>query len=307
MSEYQYYDFYAIDRSLSREEIAKVRTYSSRVNPSARRAIFEYNYSDFRYDEEAVLLEHFDMMLYVSNFGGRRLMMKFPKDLVSYETLKEYDIDVAYDYIQEIKVSQKGSYVLIALHHSIEEGDWVEGEGMLDDMLPIRNQILNGDYRALMLGWLHLVNINPEITDNKTTPPIPPNLKELDYSLESFTNFWEIDLDLIAAASAYSQSEKLNSDEELLAQIPRLSNQEKDQYLAALLNNDTKGQYELRKRLRELHGGAVNPPQEDSKTIGAIKEEVAKQHKARLEKESLAAKVELEQKMDKIEKRQAAL
>ena len=32
------------------------------------------------------------MMLYVSNWGGRRLLMKFPSNLVSYEELKEFEI-----------------------------------------------------------------------------------------------------------------------------------------------------------------------------------------------------------------------
>ena len=200
MSEYQYYDFYSIDRSLSREEIETVRGYSSRVNPSPRRATFVYHYSDFRYDEEEVLNKFFDIMLYVANWGSRRLLLKFPQNLVSNKALREYEIDASEEYSRGIKVFQKGSNVLVDMYHSTECGGWLEGEGMLDELLPLRGQILSGDYRVLYLGWLHLAFENPEIPDDLHEPSLPANLTDLDYSLESFVNFWEIDVDLISAA-----------------------------------------------------------------------------------------------------------
>ena len=130
MSSYQYYDFYAIDRPLSKEEIDTISTYSSRVEPTSRRATFVYNYSDFRYEEEEVLNDFFDMMLYIANWGTRRLMMKFPADLVPYKKLQAFDIDVGYDFAQEIRVKKRESNVLIDMHFSTDDrGGWVDGEG----------------------------------------------------------------------------------------------------------------------------------------------------------------------------------
>ena len=47
MSEYQYYEFQAIDRTLTQEERAAISQLSSRVKPTATSAIFTYSYGDF--------------------------------------------------------------------------------------------------------------------------------------------------------------------------------------------------------------------------------------------------------------------
>ncbi|HEY5864442.1 MAG TPA: hypothetical protein VI542_02655 [Candidatus Tectomicrobia bacterium] len=48
MSEYQYYEFQAIDRPLSADQQAQVATLSSRAHVTAHMASFVYNYGDFR-------------------------------------------------------------------------------------------------------------------------------------------------------------------------------------------------------------------------------------------------------------------
>lgn len=48
MSEYQYYEFQALDRPLTASEQAYISSLSSRVQLSATNAIFTYSYGDFR-------------------------------------------------------------------------------------------------------------------------------------------------------------------------------------------------------------------------------------------------------------------
>jgi hypothetical protein len=48
MSEYQYYEFQAIDRPLTEEEQQAVSQLSSRVDPHPWRAVFVYHWGDFR-------------------------------------------------------------------------------------------------------------------------------------------------------------------------------------------------------------------------------------------------------------------
>lgn len=67
MSEYQYYEFQAIDRPLTPEQQDQIRKLSSRVRPTATQAVFTYSYGDFRGDPLKVLEQHFDAMLYVAN------------------------------------------------------------------------------------------------------------------------------------------------------------------------------------------------------------------------------------------------
>lgn len=55
MSEYQFYEFQAIDRPLSPEEREYVQSLSSRVKLTATNAQFLYNYGDFRGEPEKLL------------------------------------------------------------------------------------------------------------------------------------------------------------------------------------------------------------------------------------------------------------
>ena len=48
MSEYQYYEFLALDKPLTNEQRAELRKLSSRAEITATRFVNEYNYGDFR-------------------------------------------------------------------------------------------------------------------------------------------------------------------------------------------------------------------------------------------------------------------
>jgi hypothetical protein len=63
MSEYQYYEFLAIDRPLTAQQQAVIRQLSSRVQLSSTGAVFTYSYGDFRGQPLDVLAKHFDAML----------------------------------------------------------------------------------------------------------------------------------------------------------------------------------------------------------------------------------------------------
>ena len=59
MSEYQLYEFLALDRPLSAEDLAYVRTLSSRVQPTPTQATFTYSYSSFPGDPLKLPAVHF--------------------------------------------------------------------------------------------------------------------------------------------------------------------------------------------------------------------------------------------------------
>ena len=48
MSEYQYYEFQAIDRPLTKDELEQMRALSSRATISATHFANEYHYGNFR-------------------------------------------------------------------------------------------------------------------------------------------------------------------------------------------------------------------------------------------------------------------
>jgi hypothetical protein len=139
MSEYQYYEFQAIDRPLTEEEQRAVAQLSSRVHPHPRRAVFTYSWSDFPGRAEEVLARYYDAMLYLANWGSRRLMFRFPKSLADPESLQGYNVETV-DYPSDfVSAYTKGEYAILDIQLDEEEGlDWIEGEGWLDSLLELR-------------------------------------------------------------------------------------------------------------------------------------------------------------------------
>jgi hypothetical protein len=177
VSTYQYYEFQAIDRPLSPEEQEAVARLSSRVRPHPRRAVFVYHWSNFRGRAEDVLVRYYDAMLFVANWGSKRLMFRFPLSAIDLEGAQAY---CRPRYVDEfVSFSTVGEHTILDIMFRDEEGyGWVEGDGWLDALLPLRDDILRGDYRALYLAWLKTLEAE-DVLESVLEPPVPPGLGEL--------------------------------------------------------------------------------------------------------------------------------
>jgi len=130
MSEYQYYEFQALDRSLTPEEQRAVARLSSRVEPHPRRATFIYNYGDFPGDALEVLAKYYDALFYLANWGSRQLAFRFPAALVDVDVMRQYTVATTDCPSEAIAVSIVGNYAILNLRLDEEEGfGWVDGEG----------------------------------------------------------------------------------------------------------------------------------------------------------------------------------
>jgi hypothetical protein len=72
VSEYQYYEFLALDKPLTDKQRAELRKLSSRAEITATRFVNEYHYGDFRGSPEKLMERYFDAFLYLANWGTRR-------------------------------------------------------------------------------------------------------------------------------------------------------------------------------------------------------------------------------------------
>jgi hypothetical protein len=227
MSEYQYYEFRAIDRSLTEDERRALRALSSRAQITPTSFINVYNFGDFRGDPSALMESYFDAFLYFANWGTRRLMLRFPRRLVDVERASEYFPG------ESASLHVKGDFVILAFHSEDEPEDDLEGdESTLASLIPLRADLLGGDLRTLYLGWL-LSAQEQELDEEEEEPPVPAGLGELTGSLRSFAEFLRIDEDLIAVAAERSEAlaQAHPSREEWLAWIRRLSDTEKEALL----------------------------------------------------------------------------
>jgi hypothetical protein len=156
VSEYQYYEFRALDRRLTAEQQQRLRSLSSRAEISATLHANEYSFGDFRGDPGRLLEEYFDAYLYAANWGTRELAFRQPRALLDAETARRYC-----DEQHRARVTQTSEHVIVRFRWDDDEGDdWIEGDGLLDPMLEARSELAAGDLRLLYLGWLLKIQLS---------------------------------------------------------------------------------------------------------------------------------------------------
>ena len=82
-SEYQCYEFVAIDRPLTAKQMAELRAISTRAEISPTRFWNEYNWGDLKAGPAKLMARYFDAHRYFANWGTRRLMLRLPNARVA--------------------------------------------------------------------------------------------------------------------------------------------------------------------------------------------------------------------------------
>ena len=77
MSEYQYYEFQAIDRALRPKEMAHLRGYSTRATITPTSFVNHYEWGNFKGNEDAWVDRFFDAFLYTASWGTNILNSAF--------------------------------------------------------------------------------------------------------------------------------------------------------------------------------------------------------------------------------------
>lgn len=252
MSEYQYYEFAAIDRPLTTREQAELRALSTRADITATSFVNTYQWGDFKGDPRKLIERYFDAHLYLANWGTRQLMLRLPKHVLDPATVA--------DYCQGDNASAwtAGKNTIISLHSEDEEGtyEWdLDGHGLLASIIPVRAALAAGDLRLLYLGWLHSVQ-SEEIADDEPEPPVPAGLRTLDAPLTAVAGFLRIDPDLIVAAAAESAPAAAGepTDAQLRTWVVQLPARDKDAILTDLITGgDNHLRTKLLRRYREAH------------------------------------------------------
>jgi hypothetical protein len=85
MSEYQYYEFRAIDRPLTRKEMDELRSLSTRAEITPTSFTNTYHWGDFKGNPAALMDRYFDAFVYVANWGTHRLMFRIPRRFLDAE------------------------------------------------------------------------------------------------------------------------------------------------------------------------------------------------------------------------------
>ena len=248
MSEYQYYEWQTLDRPLTPEERAAVNELSSHIDVTSSMAVVTYSWGGFKHDPQQVLARYFDAFLYLSNWGSKRLAFRFPKSLLDPQQIEPY----LWKYRLELEPVGDCLILDISLHED-GGGEWVEGSGWLSSLSRLRDDLLEGDYRALYLAWLRAAELQGA-DDTALEPPVPPGLGELSPPLASFVELFALDEHLLQAAVEASPKRGQAAGIPPEEAIARLSPAERDAFLVRLARGEKHLSLALNRRLQELAG-----------------------------------------------------
>lgn len=238
MSEYQFYEFVAIDQPLSVDEQAELRAISTRALITPTSFVNHYEWGDLKADPRRLVERYFDAFLYLANWGTHRLMFRLPAEVLAASVTG----GVGKYLVGDCSTSWTADgFVIIDLFAEDEDGEyeeWLDGSGLLASIVPVRADLMAGDLRLLYLAWLLAVQ-NDEVDEDAVEPPVPPGLGQLSAALSAVADFLRIDPDLVAVAA--ERSAPLNTAD-TLAELPgwlaKLPAESKDAFLLRVARGD---------------------------------------------------------------------
>jgi len=198
VSEYQYYDFRAIDRPLTRKEMAALRSISTRAAITATSFTNHYEWGDLKANPSKLIEKYFDAFVYVANWGTHEFYIRLPQESVDYKLFK------AMVSGGNVQVRKTARFVIVEFGSESEWDGEDDGTEWMASLMPLRSDLLRGDLRCLYLGWLRCAQDGGPAED-KLEPPVPAGLEELSGPLYALIEFLEIDEDLVEVAAQASK------------------------------------------------------------------------------------------------------
>jgi len=248
VSEYQYYDFRALDRPLTRKEMAALRSISTRAAITATSFTNHYEWGDLKANPSKLLEKYFDAFVYVANWGTHEFYIRLPQGSVDYRLLKAMVTG------ESLRVRKTATSVIVEFGFESEWDGEDDGTGWMASLMPLRSDLLRGDLRCLYLGWLRCAQ-DGELDEDKLEPPVPAGLEELSGPLHALIEFLKIDEDLVEVAAQASKPLAAGpSRRELSAWIRGLPEKDKNELLiTAAVDQAERWRNDLARRFRRTN------------------------------------------------------
>ena len=261
MSEYQYYEFQAVDRPLTKAEREMLRGLSTRARITATSFTNHYEWGDFKGDPRRLMESCFDLHLYLANWGTRRLMIRVPRRF-----LDPLDLESFLSEVDWVKVWTSGDNLIVDIWRDeveLDDEEWDDGSGWLAALASLRADLLSGDLRLFYLLWLTAVE--EDFVPVDTAEPLP-GIGPLTGALEAAADFFGIGRDLLEAAVASCYEEEL-APNALRAFVVDLGEAEKTDLLLRMMEGDAHIVSEMRQRVRMQNGDSARV----RRTVGELR------------------------------------
>ena len=307
MSEYQYYEFAAIDQPLTRADMAKLRAVSTRAEITPAGFVNHYEWGGLKADPSDWMRRYFDAFVYTANWCSCRLALRVPLKTFTKSELKPFTTQ----HTLRIEASDEHWVIDWSLDES-EDYDRFgveDGHGWMRRLVPLRDYLLRGDLRPLYLGWLAAA-AGGELDDGALEPEVPPGLSELSPPLQALVEFLEIDPDMLAAATTGSAQIPRNDMQQADRMDTWLNEWSRDEMMAALKLIAQGQGHEAERQVRSRHAAWLKSQRPSStsstlrRSVGKLREVAQLASVGRLERE---AKERAKQETERRQQRAAYL
>lgn len=250
MSEYQRYEFMTSDRPLTPAQLDAVDALSSHIEASSTHALIEYYWGDFKHDPIDVLHKFFDGFLYWANWGAPELAFRFPHGILPVDLIDGYDLD---DFVT---FTRYPDYDILDIHFGEMEGpdEWIEYD--LGSLIAIRDELMEGDLRALYIVWLASQcmrgGYDEEEDEETSAPPVPPAFGTLSAAQQALAELLQVPQELLVATARHSNAAVSSTGDDIAAWVKLLPADRRNDYLVRLARNEPGLSRRLVKELREL-------------------------------------------------------
>jgi hypothetical protein len=299
MSEYQYYEFQAIDRPLSEADRQALRDLSTRARITATSFTNSYEWGNFKGDPAKLMERWLDLHLYLANWGSRRLMIRLPARMIDRHLLDAFlgKVDCA-----ELMVVGE-NLILDIVRDEVEFEDWDDGSGWLAALAPLRAEVLAGDLRLFYLLWLMAVEADAfEPGDPEPMSGIGP----MTGTLEAFVNFFGLDPYLVRSAAERSADASATSLDGARTVITAMTDREKTEMLMRLFDGDPHAPAELRAAVRNRLAPGTDASPAAARTVGELRSRAQAIRLARQRTEAEKAAADRKRQVEVAEKARRA-
>lgn len=211
MSEYQYYEFSALEQALTKAQQAELRACSKRARITAGGFVNEYHWGDLKADPLDWMARYFDAHIYSTNWGQCDFVLSLSEDSLDRQTVRDYAGGAASQGVYggpAFSLQIRDARWILVWSLALEDGDderfqGEDGAGWMARLQPLREELLRGDMRPLYLGWIGRL-CNSELDDDDLEPPVPAGLRALTPAQSALVEFLQLDPDLLSVAALAS-------------------------------------------------------------------------------------------------------